>query len=256
MKDPKDYNVRAVERALQILNCFNDEHPERGISEIAQAVDLHKSTTHRIVTTLLNYGFLERNENEQRYRLGLQMAALGVKVFRRMNARQEALPFMNELVNKWDETCDLCIFDQNQVFYVEVLQGKHALTIAANVGHRLPAHCTASGKLFLAHLTSHEFDQFLEKPLREFTEKTITSPDILRKQLVTIRQQGYSIDDEELESGIRAVAAPIRDIGGEIIAAISIPGPVNRMTSERISDITASLLDKTQIVSRRMGWKM
>jgi IclR family KDG regulon transcriptional repressor len=256
MKDPNEYNVRAVERALQILNCFNDGHPERGISEIAQAVDLHKSTTHRIVTTLLNYGFLERTEDEQRYRLGLELAALGVMVIRRVDARQEALPYMADLVEEWDETCDLSIFDQNQVFYIEVLQGNHALTIAANVGQRLPAHCTASGKLFLAHRSTNELNSYFQKPLRKYTEKTITSPDALRQQLESIRQQGYSLDDEELELGIRAVAAPIRDIGGEIIAAVSIPGPINRMTPERIKTITASLVDKAQIVSRRMGWKM
>lgn len=256
MKDPSDYNVRAVERALKILNCFDERNPERGISEIAQAVDLHKATTHRIVTTLVNYGYLERADDDQRYKLGLRLAGLGFKVVRRMDLRQEALPYMSQLVEKWDETCDLSIFDQERVFYIEVLHGNHALTIVAEVGQRLPAHCTASGKIFLAHLSKPELGAFLSKPLQAYTENTITSVDILREQLEVIRQQGYSFDDEELEEGIRAVSAPIRNHKGEIIAAMSIPGPINRMTNERIAEIAVSLVETAQKMSNRMGWEV
>ena len=190
MKDPNEYNVRAVERALQIMGCFDDEHPERGISEIAQAVGLHKATAHRIVTTLVNYGYLERAADGQKYRLGLELTNLGFKVIRRMDLRREALPFMKQLVQEWDETCDLSIFDQGKVFYIEVLRGNRALTIAAAVGQRLPAHCTASGKLFLAYLPPAELDAILNQPLASYTEKTITSPDELRKQLEDHSQSG------------------------------------------------------------------
>ncbi len=256
MKDPNDYNVRAVERALQILTCFDDENPVRGISEISLAVGLHKSTTHRIVTTLLNYGFLERTDDEGRYRLGLQLASLGVKVIQQMDARKEALPYMNGLVDEWDETCDLSIFDHHQVFYVEVLYGTHALSITANVGQRLPAHCTASGKLFLAHLPQEELDEFLVKPLKKYTEQTITSPELLASQFGVIREKGFSYDDQEMELGVRAVAAPIHDYQGNMVAAMSIPGPINRMTPERVEKIAASLKETTANVSRRMGWKI
>jgi len=253
-KDPSEYNVRAVERALKILDCFDEKNPERGVSEIAKVVGLHKATAHRIVTTLLNYGYLERADDDQRYRLGLHLAGLGFKVIRRMDLHHEALPYMTRLVEKWDETCDLSIFDQERVFYIEVLHGNHALTIAADVGQRLPAHCTASGKLFLAHLPEPELDAFLSKPLQSYTEKTITSPVELRQQLEIIQQQGFSYDNEEFEEGILAIAAPIRNHQGDIIAAMSIPGPVNRMTEDRISEITDSLIETAQTVSHRMGW--
>ena len=165
MKDPSDYRVRAVERALQILNCFDDEHPARGLSEIAQVVGLHKATAHRILMTLLSYGYLERTPDGQAYRLGLQMAHQGSKVIRRMDVRREALPIMTRLVQEQGEACDLGLFDQGEVFYIEVIQGSHALTIAAAVGMRLPAHCTASGKVFLAHLPRQELDALLGRPL-------------------------------------------------------------------------------------------
>lgn len=253
MKDPNDYNVRAVERALQILGCFDDEHPERGISEIAEAVDLHKATTHRIVTTLVNYGYLERAADGQKYRLGLELTDLGFKVIRRMDLRREAHPFMKQLVQQWGETCDLSIFDQGQVFYIEVLRGNHALTISAAVGQRLPAHCTASGKVFLANLPAVELDAFMARPLARHTQATITSPEELRREIGIIREQGYAQDCEEMEVGVYAVAAPICNQQGSVIAALSVPSPTSRMTPERIPDVAAALKEAARLISQRMG---
>jgi DNA-binding IclR family transcriptional regulator len=255
-KNPNDYNVRAVERAISILNCFDDKTPERGVSEIAKVVGLHKATTHRIVTTLVNYGYLERGEDDQRYRLGLMLVDLGSQVLRRMDLRDEAYPYMVQLVEKWDEVCDLSIFDRERVFYIEMVRGSHALTISADVGQMLPAHCTASGKMFLAHLPDQELDAFLSKSLQTYTSKTITSPEELRKQLNIFRRQGYSFDNEEMEEGIRGIAAPIHDHSNDVIAVISIPGPVSRMRMKRIPKIANSLVETAQAISHRMGWKV
>lgn len=253
MKDPNEYNVRAVERALLIMGCFDSAHPERGISEIAEVVGLHKATAHRIVTTLVNYGYLERLADGQKYRLGLELANLGFKVVRRMDLRREALPYMKQLVQEWDETCDLSIFDQGKVFYLEVLRGNHALTISASVGQQLPAHCTANGKLLLAHLPSDELDIYLSQPLDAYTDNTITSPDEIRGQLETIRNQGYAVDYEEFELGICAVAAPICNRSGNVIAAIGSPSPISRMTPERISEIAQAFKEAARAISHRLG---
>jgi len=254
MKDPNDYNVRAVERALQILGCFDDEHPERGISDIAQAVGLHKATAHRIVTTLVNYGFLERLADEQKYKLGLELPNLGSKVLRHMDLRREAHMYMKQLVEEWDETCDLSLFDQGKIFYIEVIRGNRALTISAAVGQRLSAHATASGKLFLAYLPANELDAILSKPLDVHTEKTITSPDKLRVQLEKIRNQGYAVDCEEYEPGVCAVATPIFNRGGQVIAALGCPSPITRMTPERISEIAEAYKKAAKAISNRMGY--
>jgi len=254
MRDPQEYNVRAVERAVQILNCFDDEHVERGVSEIALATGLHKATTHRIMVTLLSSGYLERTVDGQKYRLGVQLADIGSKVIRRMDVRREALPYMTQLVEQWDETCDLGLFDQGQVFYIEVIRGSHALGIAAAVGQRLPAHCTASGKLFLAHLPPGWLDALLSQPLTPYTDSTITSIRVLRHQLETIRREGYGFDDEEYEAGIRAVSAPIWSHEGRILAAMSIPGPTSRMAPDRMTEIAGALKVAARAVSRRLGW--
>jgi len=254
MKDPTDYNVRAVERALQILSSFDDQHPERGLSDIAQEVDLHKATTHRIVTTLVNYGYLERAADGQKYRLGLQLTDLGLKAIHRMDLRREALPYMTQLSQQLEEACDLSIFDRGNVFYIEYVQGPRALTVAAAVGQRLPLYCTASGKLFLANLPSKELDSILSAPMTRYTQKTITDPGKLRQQLGQIRQQGYAVDDEELEVGIRAVSAAIRNQRGSVVACISIPGPTGRMSTDRLPQIADALMDAARSISRRLGW--
>jgi DNA-binding IclR family transcriptional regulator len=254
MKDPNDYNVRAVERALQIMGCFDDAHPERGISDIAQAVGLHKATAHRIVTTLVNYGYLERVEDGQKYRLGLELPNLGYKVIRRMDLRRDALPYMKQFVEEWDETCDLSMFDQGQVFYVEILRGNRALTISAAVGQRLAAHGTASGKAILAFLPAEQIETSLSKPLHAYTEHTVTSPEELRKQFEKIREQGYAEDYEEYEAGVCAVAAPIFNRGGHVIAAIGTPSPTSRMTPQRMADMAVSIKDAANAISRRHGY--
>jgi len=254
MKDPSEYNVRAVERALQILSCFDNEHYERGISEIAQTVDLHKATAHRIVTTLVNYGYLERATDGQKYRLGLELTNLGFMVIHRMDLRREALPSMKQFVDRWDETCDLSIFDRGEVLYIEVLRGNRALTIAAAVGQHLPAHCTASGKVFLAHLPPNELDKILSQPLASFTIKSVTSPDELCRQLATIREQGYAVDNEEFEEGLCAISAPIYNRQGRVIAAVGNPSPNSRMTPERVQEIAEAIKEAARAISHRMGW--
>jgi len=254
MKDPNDYNVRAVERALQILECFDNDHPERGISDIAQAVELHKATAHRIVTTLVNYGYLERADDGQRYRLGLELTNLGFKVIHRMDLRREALPYMKQLVEQWDETCDLSVFDRGSVLYIEVLRGSRALTVAAAVGQRLPAYCTASGKLFLAHLPPDELDAILNQPLTTYTKHTVISPDEIRKELEVIRKQEYAIDREGFEVGVCAVAAPIYSRKGSVIAVIGSPSPTTRMMPERVAEMAVSFREAARGISRRMGY--
>jgi len=255
MSETSGGHVRAVERALQILACFDDEHPERGISDIAQAVKLHKATTHRIVTTLMSFGYIERAEDGQRYRLGLRLADLGYKVIRRMDLRTEAQPLLADLTRRLGETSDLCVYDRGQVLYLEVVQANHALTIAAAVGRSLPVHATASGKVLLAHMPEQEREAILSRELDRHTPHTVTDPAELRRQLEAVRARGYAVDDEELEAGVRAVSVPVRNREGAVIAAMSIAGPATRLTVERLPDTAKELAATAAAVSRRLGWE-
>jgi IclR family KDG regulon transcriptional repressor len=248
-KDPNTYTVRAVERAMRILSSFDGEHPERGVSEIAQATGLHKATAHRIMMTLLNGGFLERTDDGDRFRLGIRVVEMGLGALRGLDLRRVAFPYMQQLVERFDETCDLSIYDRGGMLYVEVVHSQHSLTIAARVGQRLPAYCTASGRVFLAFLPPEVVEPVLNAPLTACTENTITSPARLREELEATRRRGYALDNEEFEEGIRAISAPIRDIDGNVIAAMSIPGPTNRLTPERIPEIVQALVQAAEAVS-------
>lgn len=255
MKDPPTYNVRALDRAIQILSCFDDDNVERGVSEVAQAVGLHKATVHRIMMTLLNSGFLERASDGERYRLGLRLAEMGLAVMRRLDYRREAIPHMQALQEQFGETCDLSILSRGEVLCLEVVQSRQPLQIAARPGQRLPAHCTASGKVFLAFLPPDELAQALSGLLRSYTSNTITAPERIREQLAQIRARGYGLDNGEYEAGVRAVAAPIRDDTGKVVAVISIPGPADRMDADRVAQIAAALIAATGDISAHMGWQ-
>jgi IclR family KDG regulon transcriptional repressor len=254
MKDPSIYNVRVIDRAMLILSCFDDEHPERGVSEIAQLVGLHKATAHRIIVTLLNGGYLERAADGEKYRLGLRLAEIGLGVLRRLDYRREAIPHMKTLEERFEETCDLCVFSRGEALYLEVVQSRHALRIAARPGQRLPAYCTASGKVFLAFLEPQEVESIIKGSLRRYTETTITSHDEIVSQLDEIRARGYGVDYGEYEVGVRAVAAPIRDSAGHVVAVLSIVGPATRIVPQRIPEIAAGIIEAANDISARMGW--
>jgi IclR family KDG regulon transcriptional repressor len=248
-RDPKTYNVRAVERAMRILSCFDGQHPELGVSEVAQTTELPKATAHRILMTLFNGGFLERTADGERFRLGLRLMELGLGALRSLDFRRAAFPYMQQLVERFQEICTLSMFDRGQVLYVEVVHSQRSLTIAARVGRHLPVHCTASGKLLLAFLPTEVVEPVLNAPLAVYTEKTITAPDKLREELKVVRQRGYALADEEFEVGIWAISAPIRDMDGNVIAALSMPFPMNRLRRERIPEIAQALLEAANAVS-------
>jgi DNA-binding IclR family transcriptional regulator len=249
-KAAKTYNVRAVERAMRILSCFDGgQRAELGVSDIAQATRLHKATAYRIIMTLLGRGFLERTAEGGKFRLGLRVVELGLGALRGLDFRRAAFPYMEQLVERYRETCTLSMFDRGQVLYVEVVHSERSLTIAARVGRHLPAHCTASGKVLLAFLPTQVVETVLNEPLAVYTEKTITSPDQLREELGVVRQRGYAFADEEFEVGISAISAPIRDVDGNLVAALSIPFPTNRLRRERIPEIAQALLEAANAVS-------
>jgi DNA-binding IclR family transcriptional regulator len=156
---------------------------------------------------------------------------------------------MQQLVDRFQENCTLGVFDRGRVLYVEIMHSKHTLTIAARVGHHLPAHCTAGGKVFLAFLPPAVVEPVLNAPLAAYTKNTITSPVRLREELAVIRQRGYGLDEEEFEEGIRAVSAPVRDIEGNVIAQMSMAGPTNRLTAERVPEIAQALMEATNAIS-------
>lgn len=253
MKDRSIYNIRAIERAIQILSCFTDNMPEMTIAEIASAVRLPRPTVLRILATLTGGGYVERIADTDKYRLGSHLISLGMRVVNRLHVRRAAVPYMVALEEQFEETCDLSVFVQDSLLCIDVVQSRRTLRIAAGPGYRSPLHCTASGKAFLANLPADRLAQFLAHPLTRYTSTTITSPEHLMAELEQVRVQGYAYDNEEFNEGIRAVAAPIQNGAGNVIAVLGMPGPVERMTPQRMAEIARALVEAANAIASRLG---
>lgn len=252
--DTGRYRIQSVERAVAILNAFSAEEPELGVTELADRLDLHKSTVHRFLVNLEAAGLVERNRLTARYRLGLRIFELGGLVLQQMSLWDEALPFLEGLVRDSGETGHLAVLDGGEAVYIEKVEARKALRIPSAIGRGYPAHATSLGKLLLAHLTADARDLVLaERGLARCTPNTITGRDRLNTELDLIRSQGFAVDDEEYEEGLRCIGAPIVGHTGHVVAAIGIGGPVTRVTPRRVGELAELVMSTAASLSRRMG---
>jgi DNA-binding IclR family transcriptional regulator len=248
------YRIQAIERAVAILNTFSAEEPELGVTELADRLELHKSTVHRFLVNLEAAGLVERNRHTSRYRLGLRIFELGGLVLQHMNLWDEALPFLEGLVRDSGETGHLAVLDGGEAVYIEKVEARRALRIPSAIGRGYPAHATSLGKVLLAHLEPAARDALIdERGLHRCARNTITAPDLLREELMKIRLQGYAVDDEEYEEGLRCIGAPIVGHTGQIVAAMGIGGPVTRVTPTRVDELAELVMTAAGSLSRRMG---
>lgn len=250
----KRYRIQAIERAAAILGAFSQEQPELGVTELAERVGLHKSTVHRFLVNLEDAGLVERIPRGGRYRLGLRLFELGGLVLQQMNLWDEALPFLESLVRESGETGQLAVLDQGEAIYIERVEPRRALRIPSAMGRGYPAHATSHGKLLLAYQLPDAVREIVaQRGLARYTPSTLTELWALEEELARIRQQGYAVDNEEYEEGLRCVGAAIFDHTGHAIAAIGIGGPVTRVTPARIHDLSELVIRTAKGLSRRMG---
>lgn len=233
-------NIQSVSRAVQILKCFRTQH-QMTLTEIGKAAGLHKSTAYGIVTTLKNEGFLIKDENTGSYRLGMGLYQLA-SCFE-IDLRKVSMPYINELCHLTGETINLVVPDDNEVVYIEKCESNHSIRISTSIGTRLPMYCTAVGKAILAAYDNDEFvSNLLDRAERtQYTANTVSDKEAIMEELKLIRQRGYSIDNEELETGLICIAAPILNTIGVPVAAISCSGPIQRMDEENIARIAGEV---------------
>jgi DNA-binding IclR family transcriptional regulator len=244
--------IQSVDRAIKIIRCF-DTFEELGITEISKLLNLHKSTTFGIVSTLSANGILEKNENTGKYKLGLELYRLGTKV--NLSLRGITLPYLERLVEMYEETANLVVLQDLSVVYLEKVESSHSMRISTSVGGRKPLYCTAVGKAILAFLPPDELERKLDKmKLVKFTDNTITSKEDLKKALNEIRKRGYAEDNEEMEIGLHCIAAPILNQYSYPIGAISVSGPISRMNGEVDINISRTLVEFTMEISKKLGY--
>jgi len=245
--------LSSVKKTLRVLEAFSDDQTELGVTQIAELLKSHKSSISRILMTLLAEGFVEKNMQTNKYRLGLKMVELGYRALKRFDLKELATPFLEELANKTNEIIHLAVLDKNEIIYIDKRGKEQVLTVATRIGGRHPAYCSAMGKVLLAGLSHERLNEVLAMgPLRRFTPTTITQVPILRKELERVRKQGFAIDNEESFPGIQCVAAPIRNNQGEAVAAISATVPKLRMGKQRTKELIQLVTRCAQKISERM----
>lgn len=246
--------IQSVQRAMGILEEFSLKEKELGVTEIAKRVGLNKSTCFGLLNTLQALGYVEQNADNGKYRLGLKLFLLGQVYEAGLEIRDIAGPFLRHLADLFQETVHLVVREGMNAVYVDKVEGPQGIRMYSQVGRRVPLHATGVGKALLAFFSERDFNTVVAKGLTRFTVNTVTDEAKLRSQVALIRQRGYSIDDEEIEIGLRCVAAPIFNHRGEAIAAFSVAGPSMRMTYEKINELTRMVRETSLKISTRLGY--
>jgi len=252
--------VQTIERASSILDILGQSPDGISIRELSSKIKLPKGTIHRLLSSLSYFGYVRQDPKTRNYLLGFKLVELGNLLLNQLDLRKEAEPFLKDLAERTKETVHMVLLDRNEVVYidkVETDQHTSGLRMASRVGLRNPAHSSAVGKVLLAHFSEEELNNFTkEKGLLKRTENTITDPGRLREHLSIVRAQGYAIDDEENEKGIRCVAAPIYNEVGKPVAAMSISGPAFRITKKVIQEsLKKEAMETALKVSQRLGFR-
>lgn len=249
----KSYYVKAVLKSCELLKNFL-EKPEWSINELSQQMQMHRSSVHRMLVTLAAEGFVEKNDLTEKYRLGLAIMQIGFACLERFELRSEARHLMKEFRRLTEETIDLSIFVDYEVLFIEHLESPQEVNIAASLGRKIPAHCTSPGKVFLAYLDPRERKKYLERPLARYTKNTVVDPAELEVRLADVREKGIAFDIKEHWEEVVSCAVPVRDHRGEVVAALSVPGPASRLLPKLEGELPQLLKETAAKISERIGY--
>ena len=258
---PKPNNlVQAIERVSSILEILGQNPRGVSIRALSDKVNLPKGTTHRLLSSLSYLGYVRQDSKTRDYFLGFKLVELGNLLLSQLDLRKEAEPFLKNLAENTKETVHLVVLDRNEIVYIDKVEGDHnpsGLRMASRIGLRNPAHSSAVGKVLISHLPDEDLNQFFRgKGLPKRTENTITDMAQLKEHLKMVRNQGYAVDDEENEKGVRCVGAPIYDEAGNAVAAISISGPAFRVTKKLVQETLKKEVMETALkISQRLGYR-
>ena len=248
------YKIKVLEKALAILELFDQPSVELTATGVAKKLGMSKSTAFRILSVLEARSYLERARDGGAYRLGFMLHRLGSLVEGRAVIQRRARPVLEELKQECDETVHLVVLDDGEALYLDKIEGRKAIRVVSRVGMRLPLHCSGVGKVLLASLSDDEVDAILRlRGLAPFTPNTITERAKLRAELRLVRRKGFAIDNEEIELGLKCVAAPVRDASGGVVAAVSISGPKYRFDEATTRELVRLLCRAGARISAALG---
>jgi DNA-binding IclR family transcriptional regulator len=220
---------------------------------VAGELGVHKSTAFRLVATLEQRGLVEQTEDRGKYRLGVGLLRLAGATTARLDVVQEARPICRRLAQETGETVNIAVLSESSALYLDQVAGSSALQSHNWVGQHIPLHATSNGKVLLSGLEGDRLGEVLRR-LPSYTDATITRKSKLRQELERVRADGYAVAVDELEVGLSAVAAPIRNAHGDVIASMSVSGPTFRMPTEKLDRAVKLCVDAADEVSHRLGW--
>lgn len=246
---------QSVEKVIQIIEVMAREGAPMRLQDIALKTEMPASTTLRMVNTLLVYGYINQNPDTLRYSLSLKFAQIGSIVSSQFSLSQVAHPLLVELSRRCRESCCLAVEEDMELIYTDVVDGPdNMLKIMQRIGKCAPLHSTGIGKLLLLNYSREKLHELIRvKGLTPLTPNTACTEEALLERLEQIRAQGYALDDEECELGARCVAAPVYNYTGNVVAGISVSGPVSRLSLERIAVIAPVVQETAAKISKLMA---
>ncbi|HEX6424702.1 MAG TPA: IclR family transcriptional regulator C-terminal domain-containing protein [Acidimicrobiales bacterium] len=225
-------HVQSLERGLSVIRCFDADHARLTLTDVSNRTGLTRATARRLLLTLEALGYV--STNGRHFSLTPRVLDIGYAYLSSLNVQQIAQPFLEALSEEVNESVSITVLDGADIIYVARVPTKRIMTISLGLGSRLPAYCTSMGRVLLAELTTDQLRAIVPERLEPHTERTIRSRDALETELATVRRQGWALVDEELEIGLRSLAAPLRDAGGRAIAAMNVSTHAGRTSTDEI----------------------
>ncbi|MGI6452944.1 MAG: IclR family transcriptional regulator [Syntrophomonadaceae bacterium] len=246
--------IRSVERALLVLEALRES--EQGLSELSRNLELPKATLLRLLVTLMKHGYIEKDENNQKYRLGLKVMHLGMSVIEKFDLKRIGAPFLQEIWQVCGETVYLNVMHENEVLCIDCIHGRKDVRVVAYTGRKSPLYVGASGKAILAFLPMDKIEEYVKSvKLEKIAPGTIVDPDQLLKNLLEIRERGYATSLEERFSDALGTSAPVFDgVNNKVIGSVSITAPSNRTETE-IQEYITLVTDAALEISRKLGYR-
>jgi IclR family transcriptional regulator, KDG regulon repressor len=247
--------IQSVDRALRILDLFDEYETELKITDISEKMQLHKSTVHSLLKTLQHHHYIEQNPENGKYRLGMKLFERGNLVIRHLDIRAISKKHLIDISVKTGNTVHLVILDGKEGIYIDKVEGTSGTVLYSRIGRRVPVHSSAVGKALIAFKDDKELKEFLKGYVyKRHTANTITSEEQFLAELEKVRKNGYALDNEENEPGITCVAVPIWDHSGNVIAAMSISQPSAKVNDFVLKEEVQLLKNAANLISKELGY--
>lgn len=247
-------NLSSVSKALRILKSYDNKHSVWRVGELATELGFSKSTVSRLIQTLVEEEFLMEDDENPGYRIGSALLSLGGHFVSNNELYQEVAPVLNKLVLETGESAHIAVRNRSKVLYLNKQIGPYYSDISTQTGSINPAHATSSGKVLLAYTPESRVDEIFKGDLEAFTEHTLTNPLQLKRELERVRQQGYALSMEEMAAGNYSIAAPVYNFENEVVCAVTIVGPMARLTPQKEERFIRLIVRSAREASERLGY--